>query len=223
MTWSTACGCGDSRIPTGNEQPTGSRRSRRGGRVRRCARPARPARAAAERARRRGSASRPAPPRRVVVLKPDHVRDVDLFVRWYGARAFGPLAVLARRRPEDRARADPARRRAARRPAGARRRPRRCMETPVYLPEQRALVFADAHDRAATACCACGRRRGTRSARCRRCARCSTLPFEHVIVSHGEPVHTARGLRGRARARVPYSRARGRLSSRRNRASSHGT
>jgi len=26
----------------------------------------------------------------VVVLKPDHVRDVDLFVRWYGVRAYGP-------------------------------------------------------------------------------------------------------------------------------------
>ena len=31
-----------------------------------------------------------APPTLVVVLKPDHVRDVDLFVRRYGARAFGP-------------------------------------------------------------------------------------------------------------------------------------
>jgi hypothetical protein len=30
------------------------------------------------------------PPTLVVVLKPDHVRDVDLFVRRYGARAFGP-------------------------------------------------------------------------------------------------------------------------------------
>ena len=30
------------------------------------------------------------PPTVVVVLKPDHVRDVDLFVRRYGARAFGP-------------------------------------------------------------------------------------------------------------------------------------
>ena len=27
----------------------------------------------------------------VVILKPDHVRDVDLFVRWYGARALGPV------------------------------------------------------------------------------------------------------------------------------------
>ena len=30
------------------------------------------------------------PPTVVVVLKPDHVRDVDLFVRRYRARAFGP-------------------------------------------------------------------------------------------------------------------------------------
>src|SRR5260370_8619920 len=29
------------------------------------------------------------PPTAVVVLKPDHVRDVDLFVRRYNARAFG--------------------------------------------------------------------------------------------------------------------------------------
>jgi hypothetical protein len=29
-------------------------------------------------------------PKTVIVLKPDHVRDVDLFVRWYGARAYGP-------------------------------------------------------------------------------------------------------------------------------------
>ena len=30
------------------------------------------------------------PPTMAVVLKPDHVRDVDVFVRRYGARAFGP-------------------------------------------------------------------------------------------------------------------------------------
>ena len=30
------------------------------------------------------------PPTAIVVLKPDHVRDVDLFARRYGARAFGP-------------------------------------------------------------------------------------------------------------------------------------
>jgi hypothetical protein len=31
-----------------------------------------------------------AQPTVAVVLKPDHVRDVDLFVRWYGVRAHGP-------------------------------------------------------------------------------------------------------------------------------------
>ena len=30
------------------------------------------------------------PPSAVAVLKPDHVRDVDLFARRYGARAYGP-------------------------------------------------------------------------------------------------------------------------------------
>ena len=30
------------------------------------------------------------PPTAVIVLKPDHVRDVDLFVHWYGVPAYGP-------------------------------------------------------------------------------------------------------------------------------------
>ncbi len=30
------------------------------------------------------------PPTLIVILKPDHVRDVDVFARRYGARAFGP-------------------------------------------------------------------------------------------------------------------------------------
>ena len=30
-------------------------------------------------------------PDTAIVLKPDHVRDVDLFVRWYGVRALGPV------------------------------------------------------------------------------------------------------------------------------------
>src|SRR4051794_40568458 len=29
-------------------------------------------------------------PTAAVVLKPDHVRDIDLFVRWYGCAAYGP-------------------------------------------------------------------------------------------------------------------------------------
>ena len=57
-------------------------------------------------------------PDTLVVLKPDHVRDVDLFVRWYGARRLRPVAVLARRRPAYRARADRAGQRAAGRACG---------------------------------------------------------------------------------------------------------
>jgi hypothetical protein len=30
------------------------------------------------------------PPTVALVLKPDHVRDIDLFVRWYGVQAYGP-------------------------------------------------------------------------------------------------------------------------------------
>ena len=37
----------------------------------------------------------------IVILKPDHLRDVDLFTRWYGAQAHGPFRFgrVRRRRP----------------------------------------------------------------------------------------------------------------------------
>jgi hypothetical protein len=127
-------------------------------------------------------------PEVAVVLKPDHVRDVDLFVRWYGVRPFGPSLFwrddvprveLEAVRPGDEL------------PGGltAHHDGRGVMETPVYLPEQRALVFADAltapggvlrvwatpwhEERALPALRAL-----------------LELPFELVLVSHGEPVHS---------------------------------
>jgi len=126
-------------------------------------------------------------PRAVVVLKPDHVRDVDLFVRWYGAEAYGPQLFwrddvprteLTPVQPGDEL------------PGGlsAHHDGRGVAETPVYLPEQRALVFADGltapggvlrvwatpwhEDRTLPALEAL-----------------LELDFEHVLVSHGEPVH----------------------------------
>ncbi|HEV3403780.1 MAG TPA: hypothetical protein VG073_05790 [Gaiellaceae bacterium] len=39
------------------------------------------------------------PPTTVAVLKPDHVRDVDVFVRRYGTRAFGPWLFWPRNVP----------------------------------------------------------------------------------------------------------------------------
>ncbi len=62
------------------------------------------------------------------------------------------------------------------------------METPLWLPEQRALVFADA----LTAQDDALRVWATPALEERALPALRTLlvlPFEHVIVSHGEPVH----------------------------------
>jgi hypothetical protein len=127
------------------------------------------------------------PPTLVVVLKPDHVRDVDLFVRRYGARAFGPSLFWPTDVPQTELEPiEPG----SELPGGlvALYDGRGRNETPLWLPEQRALVFADAlterggelrvwatpwhEERALPALRAL-----------------LELPFDHVIVSHGEPVH----------------------------------
>jgi hypothetical protein len=127
------------------------------------------------------------PPRIVVILKPDHVRDVDRFVERYGARAYGPYLFwphdipateLEGVEPGDEL------------PGGlvALYDGRGRSETPVWIPERRTLVFADAlterggelrvwatpwhEERALPALRAL-----------------LELPFEHVLVAHGEPVH----------------------------------
>jgi glyoxylase-like metal-dependent hydrolase (beta-lactamase superfamily II) len=127
------------------------------------------------------------PPTVAVVLKPDHVRDVDAFVRRYGARAFGPSLFWRDDVPETELEAiEPG----SRLPGGlvALYDGRGRNETPLWLPAQRAIVFADAlterdgelrvwgtpwhEERALPALRAL-----------------LDLPFEHVIVAHGEPVH----------------------------------
>src|SRR5436309_1978507 len=142
------------------------------------------------------------PPTLAIVLKPDHVRDVDLFVRRYGARAFGPALFWPGNIPETELEPiDPGREL----PGGlvALYDGRGRNETPLWLPEQRALVFADAltapdgelrvwstpwhEERALPALRAL-----------------LDLPFEHVIVAHGEPVHD-RAAFERALELPPYS------------------
>ena len=127
------------------------------------------------------------PPTAAVVLKPDHVRDVDLFVRRYGPRAFGPSLFWRDDIPEtELERIEPG----SELPGGlvALYDGRGRAETPLWLPEHRALVFADAltapggelrvwatpwhEERALPALRAL-----------------LDLPFQHVIVAHGEPVH----------------------------------
>jgi hypothetical protein len=126
-------------------------------------------------------------PEVLAVLKPDHVRDVDLFVRWYGARAYGPQ--LFWRDDIPRTALEPLLP-GAELPGGLQAvyDGRGAAETPVYLPEQRALVFADGM----TAPGGVLRVWATpwHEQRVLPALReLLALPFEHVLVSHGEPVH----------------------------------
>ena len=127
------------------------------------------------------------PPTLVVVLKPDHVRDVDVFVSRYGARAYGPSLFWRRNIPETELEPiEPG----TELPGGlvtlydGRGR----NETPLWLPEQRALAFADAlteRDGELLVWATPWYEERTLPA----LKALLELPFEHVIVSHGEPVH----------------------------------
>ena len=128
-----------------------------------------------------------APPTLVVILKPDHVRDVDLFSRRYRARPFGPYLFWPHDVPEERLTGiDPG----DVLPGGfvALYDGRGRAETPLWLPGQRTIVFADALTERE------GELRvwGTpwHAERVLPALRALLeLPFERVIISHGEPVH----------------------------------
>ena len=126
-------------------------------------------------------------PEAAVILKPDHVRDVDLFVRWYGCRAYGPSLFWPGDVPATKLEAiHPG----SELPGGllACHDGRGMQETPLFLPEQRALVFADGM----TAPDGVLRVWSTpwHETRVLPALRAMLgLPFEHVLVSHGEPVH----------------------------------
>ena len=127
------------------------------------------------------------PPTLVVVLKPDHVRDVDLFVRRYGARAFGPSLFWRDDIPETELEAIEA---GSELPGGlvALYDGRGRNETPLWAPEGRAIVFADALTERGGELRVWGtpwhEERTLPALRA-----LLDLPFEHVVVSHGEPVH----------------------------------
>jgi hypothetical protein len=127
------------------------------------------------------------PPTLLVVLKPDHVRDVDLFARRYGARAFGPYLFWRDDVPEiELEPVDPGTRLPGDLQALYDGRGRK--ETPLWVPEQHALVFADALTERA------GKLRvwwtPWHEERVLPALRALLdLPFRRVIISHGEPVH----------------------------------
>ena len=125
------------------------------------------------------------PPTMAVVLKPDHVRDVDLIVGRYGSRAFGPWLFERTNIPKaELEEIEPG----SELPGGLRALydGRGRNETPLWLPEQRTLVFADALIGADEL-----RIWDTpHIERARPALReLLELPFERVIVAHGEPVH----------------------------------
>jgi hypothetical protein len=122
-----------------------------------------------------------------VVLKPDHVRDVDLFARWYGCRAYGPSLFWRDDLPATELEAiHPG----SALPGGllACHDGRGMQETPLYLPEQRALVFADGMT-APEGVLRVWRTPWHEQRVLPALRELLELPFETVIVSHGEPVH----------------------------------
>ena len=142
------------------------------------------------------------PPNAAVVLKPDHVRDVDVFVRRYGARGFGPRLFFRWDMPETELEfIEPG----SELPGGlvALYDGRGRNETPLWLPEQRVIVFADALSAPG------GELRVWKSPSYEKRAlpvlrALLELPFEQVIVSHGEPVHS-RAEYERALTRAPWT------------------
>ena len=141
------------------------------------------------------------PPTVVAILKPDHVRDVDLFVERYGCRAFGPYWFWRDDIPETELEGiQPG----SELPGGAvalydgRGR----NETPLWVPERRALVFADGLTERNGELLVWGT--PWHEERVLPALRAMLeLPFEHVVVSHGEPVHD-RAAFERALERPPF-------------------
>jgi glyoxylase-like metal-dependent hydrolase (beta-lactamase superfamily II) len=140
------------------------------------------------------------PPTLAVVLKPDHVRDVDLFVDRYGCRAFGPWLFERTNVPQTELEPiEPG----SELPGGLRALydGRGRNETPLWLPEQRTLVFADGLTGAG------GELRVWETPHMERALAALRelldLRFERVIVSHGEPVHD-RAAYERALALPPW-------------------
>ena len=127
------------------------------------------------------------PPTMAVVLKPDHVRDVDLFVRRYGVKAYGPSLFWRDDIPETELESIDA---GTKLPGGlvALYDGRGRAETPLWLPDQRSLVFADALTERDGVLRVWGTPWHEMSVLPALRAMLD-LPFEHVIVSHGHPVH----------------------------------
>lgn len=128
------------------------------------------------------------PPTMAVVLKPDHVRSIDYFVGRYRCRAFGPDVFQRDDIPKTELELLLP---GFQLPGGllALYDGRGRNETPLWLPEQRTIVFSDALTTLGGELQVWGtpwhEERALPALRA-----LLDLPFERVIISHGEPVHS---------------------------------
>jgi hypothetical protein len=128
------------------------------------------------------------PPTIAVVLKPDHVRDTDLFVRRFGARAYGPDVFHRGDVPDTDLEWIGE---GSELPGGlvALHDGRGRNETPLWLPEQRTIVFADALTTTAGGELRVWWTPWHEKRVLPALGELLDLPFERVIVAHGDPVH----------------------------------
>lgn len=133
------------------------------------------------------------PPTSAVVLMPDHVRDIDVFARRYQLRSFGPMFFFPDDAPKTRLEpilADFIL------PGGlvALYDGRGRLETPIWLPEQKVIVFGDALTEREGQLRVWDSRAGHEKRELPALRAMLELPFEKVIISHGDPVHDRRAF-----------------------------
>jgi len=147
------------------------------------------------------------PPTRIVIVKPDHVRDLDQFAHWYDIPAHGPWLFWKGEAPTTEPKPvfpDEVL------PGGlvALFDGRGGLERPLFLPEQRAIVFADGMA-APDAMGGLLRVWWTPilEARTKPALRAMLdLPFELVLVAHGQPVHSRQDFVAALDEREPWSK-----------------
>jgi glyoxylase-like metal-dependent hydrolase (beta-lactamase superfamily II) len=131
------------------------------------------------------------PPTAAVVTMPDHVRDIDLFVRRYNVRAYGPMFFFPEDVPNSKLEpiiADTVL------PGGlvALYDGRGRLETPLWLPKHRVIVFGDALTERDGELRVWDSRAGHEKRELPALRAMLDLPFERAIISHcdNEPVHS---------------------------------
>lgn len=128
------------------------------------------------------------PPTLAIVLKPDHVRDVDAVVERYGIPAFGPWLFWRQNIPRtELAGIQPG----SVLPGGlvALHDGRGRNETPIWVPDRETIVFADALTAQGDGTLRVWSTPWHTERVVPALRALLDLPFERVVVSHGEPVH----------------------------------